>query len=90
MKQLFINGNATTLFFNSSSTFDDVYKWIEKEVWTNERNPFNLNERTSCGVFKNAPEREIWVSGDSDDVTLTFVLITPINVQHKMEVAENP
>jgi len=77
MKQLFKNGNSTTLFFSEKSTFDDVFEWVQEQVMFSDDNLFNLSEQHSCFV-ENCGDGDIWVSGDEDSITLTIEKLTPI------------
>ena len=77
MKQLFKNGNSTTLFFSETSTFDDVFEWVQEQVMFSDDNLFNLSEQHSCSV-NNSGDGDIWVSGDEDSITLTIEKLTPI------------
>jgi len=77
MKQLFINGNASTLFFSKKSSFDDVFEWIQERLFLDKTNMFNLNEQHSCTV-NNSFNSSIVISGDEDRVVITIEEITPI------------
>jgi len=77
MKQLFINGNATTLFFSKDSSFDDVFEWVSEQAMFSESNTFNLNEQHSCSV-SNSLNEGMCISGDEDLVMITIEDITPI------------
>jgi len=77
MKQLFKNGNSTTLFFSEKSTFDDVFEWVQEQVMFSDDNLFNLSEQHSCFV-ENSGDGDIWVCGDEDSITLTIEKLTPI------------
>ena len=77
MKQLFIDGNATTLFFNKETGFDDIFEWIWQDVLLNSSNTFNLNEQHSCSVVKRLDG--IWIKGDEDLKEITIEEITPIS-----------
>ena len=77
MKQLFINGNATTLFFSAESNFVNVFEWVFESVLFSEDNLFNLNEKHSCSVT-TTPQCEILISGDEDSIELTLEPIIPI------------
>ena len=77
MKQLFINGNASTLFFSEKSSFDDVFEWVQERLFLDKTNLFNLNEQHSCSV-NNSFNSSIVISGDEDRVVITIEEITPI------------
>tara|TARA_R110000851_G_C12726228_1_gene529109 strand:- start:203 stop:439 length:237 start_codon:yes stop_codon:yes gene_type:complete len=77
MKQLFISGNASTLFFSESSSFDDIFEWVQERVMFDKSNIFNLNEPHSCSV-NNGLDGSIWISGDEDSITINIESITPI------------
>lgn len=67
MKQLFISGNATNLFFSKEASFDDIFEWVQEKVMFNSEistNIFNLNEQYSCSV--NCCVGGICISGDED------------------------
>ena len=76
MKQLFINNNATTLFFSEDSSFDDIFEWVQEQVMFSQTNIFNLNEQHSCSV-SNSTEG-MCISGDEDLKQVTIEQITPI------------
>jgi len=76
MKQLFINGDATNLFFSKESSFDDIFEWVEKQVMFGSQNIFNLNEKRSCSVDKY--EDGISIIGDEDAKQVTIEDIIPI------------
>ncbi len=76
MKQLFINGNATTLFFSKNASFDDIFEWIQEQVMFSDSNIFNLNEQHSCSV--NNSIDGICINGDEDLKQVTIEEITPI------------
>jgi hypothetical protein len=77
MKQLFINGNASTLFFSEKSSFDDIFEWVQERLFLDKTNLFNLNEQHSCSV-NNSFNSSIVISGDEDRVVITIEEITPI------------
>ena len=77
MKQLFINGNASTLFFSEKSSFDDIFEWIQERLFLDKTNLFNLNEQHSCSA-NNSFNSSIVISGDEDRVVITIEEITPI------------
>ena len=72
MKQLFISGNATGLFFSKESSFDDIFEWVQEQVMFPETstNIFNLNEQYSCSV--NNCIGGISISGDEDDKVINI------------------
>ena len=76
MKQLFVNGNATTLFFSKDSSFDDIFEWVQWEAMFDSQNIFNLNEQHSCSVSNHIDG--MCISGDEDLKTVTIETITPI------------
>tara|TARA_R100000005_G_C4950069_1_gene170951 strand:+ start:509 stop:742 length:234 start_codon:yes stop_codon:yes gene_type:complete len=76
MKQLFIDGNSTEIFFSKNASFNDVFEWIEEEVIFSESNIFNLNEKHSCDVSTHIDC--ILISGDEDLKTITIQEINPI------------
>ena len=76
MKQLFVNGNATTLFFSKDSSFDDIFEWVQWEAMFDSQNIFNLNEQRSCSVSNHIDGMSI--SGDEDLKVITVENITPI------------
>ena len=77
MKQLFINGKASTLFFSEKSSFDDIFEWVQERLFLDKTNLFNLNEQHSCSV-NNSFNSSIVISGDEDRVVITIEEITPI------------
>jgi len=77
MKQLFINGDATTIFFNSSVSLERILNWVEDEINFNiSNNIFNLSEPQTCGA--DIEEGVITIWGDEDSLTLTIEEITPL------------
>ena len=64
MKQIFLNGTATRLFFSDKVSFDDVFEWIQEQVMFSDKNIFNLNEQRSCSVNNHIDG--ICISGDED------------------------
>jgi len=76
MKQLFVNGNATTLFFSKDSSFDDIFEWVQEKAMFDSQNIFNLNEQHSCGVSNSIGGMRI--CGDEDLKEITVENITPI------------
>ena len=76
MKQLFINGNTTTLFFSKDSSFDDIFEWVQEQAMFDSQNIFNLNEQHSCSVSNSIDG--MWISGDEDLTKITVKDITPI------------
>ena len=76
MKQLFIDGNATTLFFSKNASFNDVFEWIQEQVMFSKSNIFGLNEQNSCSVSNDTDC--ISISGDEDLKTVTIEEITPL------------
>ena len=76
MKQLFINGTATTLFFSKESSFDDIFEWVQEQVMFSSSNLFNLNEQHSCSV--NNSIDGISINGDEDLKIITIEDIIPI------------
>ncbi len=77
MKQLFINGNATTLFFKNQTSFDNIFEWIKKQIMFSETNLFNLNEQYSCIVEKDNINI-IKIKGDEDLMIITIEEIIPL------------
>ena len=76
MKQLFVNGNATTLFFSKEASFDDIFEWVQEQVMFDSHNIFCLNEQYSCSV--NNSIEGICISGDEDLKQITIEDIAPI------------
>jgi hypothetical protein len=76
MKQLFINGNATTLFFNKEASFDDIFEWVQEQVMFDSDNIFNLKEKYSCSVSNSIDG--MCISGDEDFIKVTIEDVTPI------------
>ena len=76
MKQLFINGTASTLFFSEKSSFDDIFEWIQERLFL-DNHFLNLNEQHSCSA-NNSFNSSIVISGDEDRVVITIEEITPI------------
>ena len=77
MKQLFVNGNSTTLFFSEDASFDDIFEWIQEQAMFDPANIFLLNEQRSCSV-SNSLNDYIHISGDEDWKLITINEITPI------------
>ena len=75
MKQLFLNGQPTTVFFNEERTLEEIVLWIEKQM-EDTQNLFNLNEAHSCKVmlFYNT---EIRIIGDEDYEAITLEKVVP-------------
>jgi hypothetical protein len=82
MKQLFINGEATTLFFDESSSFEFILGWVKKRVGSLGENIFNLSEQHSCSASGDE-DGEILIRGDEDSLTITIETITPIKDTEK-------
>lgn len=78
MKQLFVNGNATTLFFNKESSFNDIFEWVQEQVMFNPQNIFLLNEQHSCSVSNSIIENGMCISGDEDLKQITIEDVKPI------------
>jgi len=76
MKQIFINGNSTTLFFSEKASFDDIFEWVQVQVMFSDTNIFCLNEQHSCSVSNHIDG--MCISGDEDLKTVTIETITPI------------
>lgn len=76
MKQIFINGNSTTLFFSEKASFDDIFEWVQEQVMFSDTNIFCLNEQHSCSVSNHIDG--MCISGDEDLKTVTIETITPI------------
>tara|TARA_X000000368_G_C22438957_1_gene453825 strand:- start:125 stop:358 length:234 start_codon:yes stop_codon:yes gene_type:complete len=76
MKQIFINGNSTTLFFSEKASFDDIFEWVQEQVMFSDTNLFCLNEQHSCSVSNHIDG--MCISGDEDLKTVTIETITPI------------
>jgi hypothetical protein len=72
MKQLFINGNSTTIFFSEKASFDDMFEWVMEEVMFSEANIFNLNEQHSCSVSNHFEDMSMSISGDEDSKIVTI------------------
>jgi len=78
MKQLFINGKATTLFFNDEDSNERIAEWINFRMHDSD-NPFNLNEDWSARA-DHMFDDTIHISGDEDMVEITLEKLTPINI----------
>ena len=76
MKQLFVNGNATNLFFSENTSFDDIFEWVQEQAMWDSANIFCLNEQHSCSVSNSI--EGIYISGDEDLEQITVKDITPI------------
>ena len=76
MKQLFINGTATTLFFSKETSLDDIFEWVQEKAMFDSSNIFLLNEQHSCSVSNGISH--ICISGDEDLKKITIEEITPI------------
>lgn len=79
MKQLFVNGNATSFFFNRESSFDDIFEWVQEQVMFNHQNVFDLNEPHSCNVSNSVDE--ICISGDDDLKKIMVQDVKPIIIK---------
>lgn len=78
MRQLFRNGQATTLFFNDFTSMEGIVNWVKANVRDNS-NLFNLNEAHSCSVCEGSGEvKSIIISGDEDEVELILETIIPV------------
>ena len=78
MKQLFVNGNATTLFISSHETVESIKNWVMEMVIIDDTNMFNLNEQHSCSVEMDG--NDIFIGGDEDSKLITIEEITPIKL----------
>lgn len=78
MKQLFYNGNATTMFFKKEDTIDKIAIWISFRM-SDSDNPFNLNERYSCRIT-DIVGNKIYVGGDEDSLELLLEDVKPIDI----------
>lgn len=78
MKQLFIAGKATTLFFKDEDTNEQIAEWINFRMHDYD-NPFNLNEDWSAKA-DHMIDDSIHIVGDEDMVEITIEKITPINI----------
>ncbi len=76
MKQLFVDGNATTLFFSKDCSFDHIFQWVQEQVIFDSKNIFNLNEQHCCSVSNSIDG--ICISGDEDLKQITVENIIPI------------
>tara|TARA_R110001599_G_scaffold22350_2_gene82488 strand:+ start:1479 stop:1712 length:234 start_codon:yes stop_codon:yes gene_type:complete len=76
MKQLFINGKASDLFFSKQASFESIFEWVKLEVILNTTNPFNLNEQHSCSTSIHS--NTICISGDEDSKEITIEQIEAI------------
>tara|TARA_B110000046_G_scaffold95159_1_gene102902 strand:- start:237 stop:470 length:234 start_codon:yes stop_codon:yes gene_type:complete len=76
MKNLFINGNSTKLFFSEKASFDDIFEWVQEQAMWSDTNIFCLNEQRSCSVSNHIDG--MCISGDEDLKTVTIETITPI------------
>jgi hypothetical protein len=80
MKQLFINGKATILFFNDGDSNERIAEWINFRMHDID-NPFNLNEKWSARV-EHMIDDTIHIVGDEDSVLITLEKIFPINISY--------
>ena len=76
MQQLFLNGKATTLFFSDTVSYDDIFEWVQDQLY-DQTNLFNLNEQHSC-TPNNSFDGSIAIYGDKDHAVITIENITPI------------
>jgi len=76
MKNLFVNGNSTTLFFSEKASFDDIFEWVQEQVMFSDTNIFDLNEQHSCSVSNHWDG--MCISGDEDLKIVSIETITPI------------
>ena len=83
MKQLFISNRATTMFFSSDNTIEQIAEWIESGL-NSCSNPFNLKDPQSCKIVKIVDKYEtIIVSGLEDDHAFQLNDIRPIDISQK-------
>ena len=80
MKQLFIRSQATTIFFNESTTYNQIVDWVDDLMNNYDSNIFNLNEPHSCSMYKSINETEIFISGDEDSIIISIENVVPINL----------
>lgn len=78
MKQLFINGTATTKFFNDEDSNERIAEWINIRMHDSD-NPFNLNEDWSAKAAHMIDD-SIHIVGDEDMIEIILEKITPINI----------
>lgn len=72
MKQLIIDGKPTQFFFDLTTSFDDIFEWIQERVMFDfENNVFRLNEQHSCSC-SNHIDGGISISGDEDLKIITI------------------
>lgn len=81
MLQLFVRGNATTLFFEEKDTIL-IWIWINNRL-KDDDNIFNLNEAWSANVeieslFSEVNIFSTFISGGEDLVELSLEKVTPI------------
>lgn len=79
MKQILINGNSTTIFFDEESTSEKICQWFNSRIADND-NIFNLNESYSCYCIEIS-EEELLITGDEDRVEVIINEITPIKLE---------
>lgn len=78
LRQLFVNGKATTMFFTDST--DLICEWFNDPLSSNieDHIPF-LNEAWSCSATKGG-ENEITISGDEDLVELVLEEVKSVKI----------
>ena len=77
MKQLFVNGKATTLFFEDTATTEDICDWLSINAHTGN-DMINLNEPHTAKFESDGDT--IFVSGDEDSLEVTWEYIIPIKL----------
>ena len=78
MKQLFIDGRATTLIFDSDTTNKILAFWLNMRLVEIETNLFNLNEPKSCSAYD--ADGIVYVSGNEDHVEFQLNEVMVINI----------
>lgn len=61
MKQLFLNGDASQMFFKGDTPNLTIMIWVEDNL-----DKFELNEEHSCQVFMSRESSNFEISGDED------------------------
>lgn len=77
MKQLFINKQATSIFFEDAATTEDVCSWLSINAHTGN-DVIGLNEPHTAKF--DAEGVTIFVSGDEDYLEITLEYIIPIKL----------
>ncbi len=73
MRQLFINGEKSQMFFTNTINNGRILHWIRENF-----SRFDLNEEHSCTAIAEIKENNFLIRGDEDRVELELKTVKPI------------